>query len=485
MTSEFRIRGRVSALLALLACGACSAHADTVVLKNGRRIVAESAKRQDGKVICETEAGRLTLPESIVERIEVDNASASASRSVNPAAADLPMGPPAGSSSANAEAIAKQVVHDGAIDRAALERLDAAANTGAPDAAARAAEAETAAGRFEFDHGELTAALGHAERALEYAPGQIAYSLNVAYVHLKRAEYTAALDILEDAVRKAPNSPDAARLLGWAYYALNRLQPAVDEWKRAQQLAPDTAVAAALEKAQRDLETETSFRENRSEHFELHYYGNAAPELARDVLPALEEDFTSLSASLGFTPSQPISVILYTQQAFSDITRAPGWVGALNDGKIRIPVQGLTSLTTELGRILKHELTHSFLNEETHGNCPVWFQEGVAQWMEGKHSGSVANRLLALYDNHEDPSLGALEMPWMNLDSGYATIAYAWSLAVVETIEAGSPGDIGAVLSRLAQGGPAEPAMRESLHMSYADLNAATAAYLRSTYLQH
>ena len=37
-------------------------------------------------------------------------------------------------------------------------------------------------------------------------------------------------------------------------------------------------------------------------------------------------------------------MVLYTQQAFADITRAPGWVGALNDGRIRVPVQGLSEL---------------------------------------------------------------------------------------------------------------------------------------------
>ena len=53
-------------------------------------------------------------------------------------------------------------------------------------------------------------------------------------------------------------------------------------------------------------------------------------------------------------------VLLYPNQDFRDITRAPNWVGALNDGKIRIPVSGLTQMTPDLARVLKHELTHSF-----------------------------------------------------------------------------------------------------------------------------
>ena len=42
-----------------------------------------------------------------------------------------------------------------------------------------------------------------------------------------------------------------------------------------------------------------------------------------------------------------------------------------------------------LSRILKHELTHSFLYQKTQGRCPTWLQEGVAQWMEGRRGGGT------------------------------------------------------------------------------------------------
>ena len=118
----------------------------------------------------------------------------------------------------------------------------------------------------------------------------------------------------------------------------------------------------------------------------LHYDGNSEPELARDILRALEMHFAAIESELNFTPPDSIGVVLYTQQAFADITRAPSWVGALNDGRIRVPVQGLTSLTPDLSRILKHELTHSFVQQKTHRLAPTWVQEGLAQWVEGQRS---------------------------------------------------------------------------------------------------
>ena len=56
------------------------------------------------------------------------------------------------------------------------------------------------------------------------------------------------------------------------------------------------------------------------------------------------------------------------------------------------PVEGLTTVTDELARVLKHELTHSFVGQKTDGHCPVWLQEGIAQYMEGKRSRTMPRR---------------------------------------------------------------------------------------------
>ena len=50
-----------------------SAAADTIVLKNGRRITAANVTDDGEHVSYETSAGRFSLPKSIVARIEKDN----------------------------------------------------------------------------------------------------------------------------------------------------------------------------------------------------------------------------------------------------------------------------------------------------------------------------------------------------------------------------------------------------------------------------
>ena len=276
-----------------------------------------------------------------------------------------------------------------------------------------------------------------------------------------------------------------AKLTGWAYYGLNKLDQAVEEWKRALRIRPDAEVQHALEKAERDRQEESSYRGGETRHFALKYHGSAAPGLARGILRRLEEHFRALESELNFTPAEPIGVILYTEQGFADITRAPGWVGAINDGRIRVPVQGLTSMSAELSRVLKHELTHSFIQQKTRGRCPVWLQEGIAQWMEGRRSGENAAALVSAYEEKNSTPLSALEASWMSRPGPMAGHAYALSLAVVEYVVAiQSKRDLERVLDRVATGESTEAAARSSLRMDYAELEQETVKYLRRTYLR-
>jgi tetratricopeptide (TPR) repeat protein len=464
-----------------------SARADIIVLKNGKRITASQVTEENGKVSGETPAGRLSVPSSIVDHIErgdpvPGNASAQA--------AGFAITPPVTLSDADYAEIGRGAVHDGAIDRAYVARLDtAAAQDRTDESGTRAAAAHQAAAQFELGRGNSEEAISHYRRAISLAPGssplELNLLLNIAYLHLRRSEYNAALDYLDHARRLAPDSPDVAKLAGWADYGLNRVDQAVAEWKKSLKLRPDPTVQTALEKAQRDATVESSFREGESRHFSLRYSGGAAPGLARDVLRVLEAHFDTISTELDFTPSDSIGVILYTGQAFADITRAPAWVGALNDGRIRVPVQGLSEVTPDLSRVLKHELTHSFLQQKTRGHCPVWLQEGIAQWMEGRRSTDSAALLVAIYEQKAAIPLNALEGSWMNFPGDLATWAYRWTLGIVEYIIATEGmGDLQRMLDRIAAGSTTEEAARSVLRLHYNELEQETATFLKKNYVK-
>jgi len=475
---------RAAPLAALLLFAVSSAAADTIVLKNGRRITASNVTDDGEHVSYETSAGRFTLPKSIVARVEKDQygyTSAAASHAGEPPPVSAPQIEPV----RGYDDVARLSVHDDSIDFAYIARLESDARSGSPVAVERVAAAHYTAAQFLLTKGEIDSAIDHYRQALSFAPDNLGLLLNLSVLYLRQSQFSAALDPLERARRVAPNSPDVAKLTGWAYYGENKLDQAVEEWRRAERLHPDQEVERALAKAEKDRAEEESYREGVTAHFALKYSGMATPDLAIGILHVLEDDFREIESQLDYTPPEPIGVILYTGQAFADITRAPSWAGAINDGRIRIPVQGLSSVTSELARVLKHELTHSFIAQKTRNRAPTWLQEGVAQWMEGRRSTNSAAALVELIGQGRAPSLEMLEGSWMALSGNAASFAYAYSLAAVESIiQTGGVSDVSRLLDRIATAQSMDAALRESLHADYSDLDQQTVAYLRHEYLR-
>ena len=128
------------------------------------------------------------------------------------------------------------------------------------------------------------------------------------------------------------------------------------------------AFCIPIEAALRENDDDINGRGNRTPHF-LIRYDWAGQRIARSHRrAALDAEYYELSRELRFTPTVPIHITLYTNQEFQDVTRAPKWASALNDGEIRVPVEGVTVMTSSLQRVLRHELTHSFINALTRGN---------------------------------------------------------------------------------------------------------------------
>jgi len=468
-------------LAAVCLVATTGARGDTIVLKNGRRIIALSVTQEGEKITYETASGTLSLPRSIVDHIEhgavsLPNAATSSTFSLKPPETEA--APAALPPSKNE--IENRVIQGGEVDRAYVDQLDQEAHSGQGLANQNAAMAHHAASQFEMMRGAMDAALEDARSALTYMPEQPVLLMDAAYLYLRRSEYTQSLDYIDRARRLVPEDPEVSKLAGWAYYGLNKMDLAVTEWKHALSLRPDAEVEAALRKAQRDEQEEEQYKENESSHFTLRYSGASEPALARNILHTLERHYGAIESELSYSPPDSIGVILYTQQVFADITQVPNWVGALNDGRIRVPVQGLSEVTPELSRVLKHELTHSFVQQKTLGHAPTWIQEGLAQWMEGKRSDLNAAALVAIYQNDPALAMRHYQGDWMKFSNEAVNAAYAWALANVEYIvQSGGMNDVDRILDRLAAGDAPEAALKAILRSDYADLTHDTVQYLR------
>jgi hypothetical protein len=235
---------------------------------------------------------------------------------------------------------------------------------------------------------------------------------------------------------------------------------------------PDPAVAGLLHKAERELEVEGKSRSKESRHFTLHYQGDkTSAELQQQILATLETAYQDISRQLGFEPAENIIVILYTKTEFMDITQAPSWAGALNDGKLRIPLGGISAMDAELERNLRHELTHSFVHWLSSGRCPTWLNEGLAQLMEPRSSAMYAHQLGPMFLDRKAIPFSALQGSFTRFNPLQAEIAYAESLSAVEYLR-GRYGmnETVRMLQSMGSGVEPETALANSTGMDYSAL---------------
>jgi hypothetical protein len=382
-----------------------------------------------------------------------------------------------------------EVVKDGVVDSAYILMTETAAKGGGSVTVTRAALAHLAAAEFALSQHDLDLAFDHFS-AMEPFSGSRRDLLTTGllgrgYTLLLKSEFSAALEPIARARRLSPQSAEAASLAGWAHYRLNQNAAAIADLQTALRLRPSESTARLLEQVKQDNATESDFREGESSHFILRYHGGASHELASDVVRTLEDQFQELRSELRYTPPEPIGVVLYTEEAFRGVTQVPAWMGAANDGRIRVPVQGMETVTPELARVLKHELTHSFVFQKTAGRCPTWLQEGLAQWIEGRRTAADAGPLVTALEGGKGKGLRYSEGSWVHLSPAQARFAYAWSLAVVEMIEVRFGAD---TMNRLLDAEESETsperALREGLRSNFSDLDNATIEFLRQTYLQ-
>lgn len=464
-------------LLLVAVAAACCARADVIHLKNGRSIWADHVRENGARVEYDLGDDSYAVPKASVDRIEAGGIPPQYASGNSSKAHDVPAFAPT-SNIKNEELVSDKIIRDGKVD---VDALNTAEQTGD---ASTAAAAYFIAGKHEFERGDFAGARKYFEIALRF-DSQNPTILNYYAALLVRSGNPAeALLYAERAARVAPDSADTLAVLGYAQFASDRTADAIRSWKRSLSIRPDAMIQRYLDKAQREASAESDFSQHESGHFTLKYEGKQTSDsLRRGVIETLESEYADLTRELGVAPRSSISVTLYTDQAFFDVTQAPAWSGAVNDGKLRIPVDGIASVTPELGRVLKHELAHSFINQLSGGRCPQWLNEGTAQILEPKSVASHGRRLAQIFKAQQEIPYNALEGSFMQFSTVQAMVAYDESLAAVEYInDTYGMSDVRRILERLGQGSSAEAALRTTIHSDYGQMQSEVAKYLADKY---
>ncbi|MBV9182521.1 MAG: tetratricopeptide repeat protein [Acidobacteria bacterium] len=453
-----------------LAAGSVFLEAEAIHLKNGDILYADQVREAGQNFEYEVGDNSFTIPKSKVQSIEATTPPPERNL---PVASEVPAFTPQASLADEPELLTK-IAGNGQVDRSALARIESLGNP------ARTAVAFYIAGRSEYEGGKFEQARRDFETALHADPENPAVLNYYAALLVRTGNARQAVTYAERAVRIAPTSPDALAVLGYAQFAADHPREAVESWKRSLALRPDDSLRTMLARAERESEAEGNYSERESGHFVLRYEGKQSSESFRaQLLATLEADYQELAREFASEPRATIAVVLYTNQTFFDVTRAPSWTGALNDGKLRIPLEGLETVTPELARVLKHELAHSFINQLTTGRCPQWLNEGLAQMLEPQSLGPRAPRLAELFAAGREAPLNTLEGQFSSFTGLEANLAYDESLATVEYLRNHyGMSDLLGLLERLGQGDSVESALRSTIHSDYRQLEDEVRGYL-------
>jgi tetratricopeptide (TPR) repeat protein len=294
------------------------------------------------------------------------------------------------------------------------------------------AEAYAAYGHQLFKQKRYEVADENFINAQELYPEEASYGLLRGICNYNLKKYDVARFELERARRGKPDSVEILYYLGLVQFETDNRQQAIEVWEEALKLAPGRSeIAALLEKARKENSVESSMDRSHSSRFDMTYDPGVDSGFALSILDILESAANLIGAELGLFPEARVPVGIYKRGDYKTVTDSPDWSGGFYDGKIRLPYGSLTEITPPMRGTLYHEYAHVIVFELTRGNCPLWFNEGIAE-MFGRmqHNRSLpefgrAARAGKLIDFRK------LEANFSDFSAANAALAYQQSYALV------------------------------------------------------
>ncbi len=198
--------------------------------------------------------------------------------------------------------------------------------------------------------------------------------------------------------------------------------------------------------------------------FKLTVQPAVSPETVWYICQLIEKTHSEVGILLDCYPRHPISISIINTHDAARQTDIPKWASGRYDGHIHLNY--CADGEPELGvlyALIRHEWTHLLVDILTHGNCPIWLNEGLAQTVARPLLSFEKLALQQAAKNGTLPTLSELSQPFTELSTSERKIAYLHSAAIVATlIDDGGFRSIRQLLCHLGDNTPIETAMRQT-----------------------
>jgi tetratricopeptide (TPR) repeat protein len=238
--------------------------------------------------------------------------------------------------------------------------------------------------------------------------------------YFKLRHYEQAVSYLRRAVEYDGTDFISLKLLAYSFYRTDDLERSLRSTEVALSLKDDHDLEVLRERLKKETQAQDGYTAESSSHFRVFYDGYEHGGIDRQVIGLLEDAYRTIGKELDTYPPDAITVILYGDKDFFDITQTPSWTAGYYDGKIRIPVRGAEREPEKLKRILFHEYTHAVVRSIT-PRCPLWINEGLAEFFSSGNQEKIGQTI----------PLRSLENTFQGLSAGGAGIAYRESFSAV------------------------------------------------------
>ncbi len=236
------------------------------------------------------------------------------------------------------------------------------------------------------------------------SPGTELGYLEAGWAYSERRQYGPSAEMLEEAMARQPNRPEAAILLGLLELQSGRDLNALAALRRVAELDPFNARALNSLELIEELVTYDTIE---TEHFVIRYKPGVDEVLAREMPEVLEQIHERVTGAadggIDHEPAQRTVIEVMPNHAWfavriagmprlHTIAAATGPVIAMEAPKVG---PGHKVGAYDWRRTLQHEYVHTVTLSRTDNRLPHWFTEAAAQYLEDAPRDEQTCRLLA------------------------------------------------------------------------------------------